>query len=84
MRLSGCFNVALMKRMFDPFWKQEKSLKYTRMIHHIPVVSFWVGWKGGRYMLLQQTISLDNETIVITVYEPGQDKWSPNFKRRIP
>jgi len=26
----------------------------------------------------------DNETIVITVYEPEQDKWSPDFKRRIP
>ena len=26
----------------------------------------------------------DNETIVITVCEPEQDKWSPNFKRRIP
>jgi TusA-related sulfurtransferase len=25
----------------------------------------------------------DNETIVITVYEPDQDKWSLNFKRRI-
>ena len=26
----------------------------------------------------------DNETIIITVYEPEQDKWSLNFKRRIP
>jgi hypothetical protein len=26
----------------------------------------------------------DNETIVVTVYEPEQDKWSLAFKRRMP
>ncbi len=47
-----------MKRMFVLFWKQEKSLKYTRTIHHIQAVSFWDGWKVDRYMLLQQITSL--------------------------
>jgi hypothetical protein len=44
-----------------------------------------LGWLGSRplHVVAAENIA-DNETIVITVYEPGQDKWSPNFKRRIP
>jgi hypothetical protein len=26
----------------------------------------------------------DGETIVITVYEPDEEQWSPDFKRRVP
>ncbi|HEY4760109.1 MAG TPA: DUF4258 domain-containing protein [Thermoguttaceae bacterium] len=44
-----------------------------------------LGWLESRplHVVAADNIA-DNETIVITVYEPQQDKWSPNFKRRIP
>jgi hypothetical protein len=44
-----------------------------------------LGWLGSRpiHVVAADNIA-DHETIVITVYEPDQDKWSPNFKRRIP
>jgi hypothetical protein len=44
-----------------------------------------LGWLESRplHIVAADNIS-DNETIVITVYEPEQDKWSPNFKRRTP
>lgn len=44
-----------------------------------------MGWLEKRPIHVVAADNLaDNETIVITVYEPGQDKWSPDFKRRIP
>ena len=44
-----------------------------------------LGWLESRplHVVAADNIA-DNETIVVTVYEPQQDKWSPNFKRRIP
>ena len=44
-----------------------------------------LGWLESRplHVVAADNIA-DNETIVITVYEPEQDKWSPNFKRRTP
>ena len=44
-----------------------------------------LGWLGSRplHVVAAENIT-DSETIVITVYEPEQGKWSPNFKRRIP
>jgi hypothetical protein len=43
-----------------------------------------LGWLSGRPIhIVVADNSADSETIVITVYEPGQDKWSPDFKRRI-
>jgi hypothetical protein len=44
-----------------------------------------LGWLESRplHVVAADNIA-DNETIVITVYKPEQDKWSPNFKRRIP
>ena len=44
-----------------------------------------LGWLESRplHVVAADNIA-DNETIVITVYEPEQDKWSLNFKRRIP
>ena len=44
-----------------------------------------LGWIGRRplHVVAADNVA-GNETIVITVYEPDQDKWSPNFKRRIP
>ena len=44
-----------------------------------------LGWLGRRplHVVTADNIA-DNEPVVITVYEPGQDKWSPDFKRRIP
>ena len=44
-----------------------------------------LGWLENRplHVVAADNIA-DNETIVITIYEPEQDKWSPNFKRRIP
>lgn len=44
-----------------------------------------LGWLESRPLHIVAADNIaDNETIVITVYEPEQDKWSPNFKRRIP
>jgi hypothetical protein len=43
-----------------------------------------LGWLESRplHVVAADNIAY-NETIVITVYEPEQDKWSLNFKRRI-
>ncbi|MGA2331715.1 MAG: DUF4258 domain-containing protein [Syntrophales bacterium] len=44
-----------------------------------------LGWLGKRPLhVVAADNTAYNETIVITVYEPEQDKWSPDFKRRIP
>jgi len=44
-----------------------------------------LGWLGKQPLhVVAADNTADNETIVITVYEPEQDKWSPDFKRRIP
>ena len=44
-----------------------------------------LGWLENRPLHIVAADNIaDNETIVITVYEPEQDKWSPDFKRRIP
>jgi hypothetical protein len=43
-----------------------------------------LGWLGNRPLhVVAADNTADDETIVITVYEPEQDKWTPNFKRRI-
>ena len=44
-----------------------------------------LGWLESRpiHVVAADNIA-DNETIVITVYEPELDKWSLNFKRRTP
>jgi hypothetical protein len=44
-----------------------------------------LGWieKRPLHVVVADNVA-DNETIVITVYEPEQDKWIPDFKRRIP
>jgi len=43
-----------------------------------------LGWVENRplHVVAAENIA-DNETIVITVYEPDQDKWSLSYKRRI-
>jgi hypothetical protein len=43
-----------------------------------------MGWLESRplHVVVADNIA-DNEKVVITVYEPEQDKWSKNFKRRI-
>ena len=44
-----------------------------------------LGWMESRPLHIVAADNIaDNETIVITVYEPEQDKWSHNFIRRIP
>jgi hypothetical protein len=44
-----------------------------------------LGWLGKRPLhVVAADNTVDRETIVITVYEPEQDKWSQDFKRRIP
>jgi len=42
-----------------------------------------LGWRDNRplHVVAADNVT-DNETIVITVYEPEQDKWSSNYKRR--
>jgi len=43
-----------------------------------------LGWLEKRpiHVVVADNTS-DNETIVITVYDPDQDMWSSDFKRRI-
>jgi hypothetical protein len=44
-----------------------------------------LGWRESRPLHVVAADNIvNNATIVITVYEPEQDKWMPNFKRRIP
>jgi hypothetical protein len=44
-----------------------------------------LGWRGLRPIhVVAATNTLDNKTIVITVYEPDPKKWAPDFKRRKP
>ena len=44
-----------------------------------------LGWLESRPLHIVAADNIaDNETIVITVYEPELDKWSLNFKRRTP
>ena len=44
-----------------------------------------LGWIGSRPLHI---VAADNasaqETIIITVYEPDPQKWSPDFRRRAP
>ena len=43
-----------------------------------------MGWIERRPLhIVAADNTADNETIVITVYEPEQDKWSADFRRRI-
>lgn len=42
-----------------------------------------LGWHESRPIhVVAARNDEENETIVITVYEPGPDKWEPDFKRR--
>lgn len=43
-----------------------------------------LGWLGNRPLhVVVADNTADDQTIVITVYEPRQDKWVRDFKRRI-
>ena len=43
-----------------------------------------LGWIGNRPLhVVVADNAADDQIIVITVYEPGQDKWVRDFKRRI-
>ena len=42
-----------------------------------------LGWRGARPMHVVVADNRDQrETIVITVYEPGPDRWEPGFDTR--
>ena len=42
-----------------------------------------LGWCSGRPLHLVAADNKENqETIIITVYEPDPDKWEPDFKKR--
>ena len=42
-----------------------------------------LGWHGSRPIHVALADNLEeNETIVITAYEPDPDKWTPDFKKR--
>ena len=44
-----------------------------------------IGWRGRRILhVVVADNTIDNETIVITVYEPDASLWEPDFKRRKP
>jgi len=42
-----------------------------------------LGWIGSRPIhLVAADNATDNETIIVTVYEPDPDRWEPGFERR--
>ncbi len=42
-----------------------------------------LGWSGTRPIhVVTADNSADNETIIVTVYEPDPDLWEPGFERR--
>jgi hypothetical protein len=42
-----------------------------------------LGWCGARPLhVVAAENAPDNETIVVTVYEPAPDRWEPGFERR--
>ena len=42
-----------------------------------------LGWLGPRPIhVVAADNTADNETIVVTVYEPDSDRWEPGFERR--
>ena len=44
-----------------------------------------LGWSGSRAIhVVAADNTADNETIVVTVYEPDPDRWQPGFERRKP
>jgi hypothetical protein len=42
-----------------------------------------LGWSGSRaiHVVVADNMA-DNETIIVTVYEPDPDRWQPGFERR--
>ena len=44
-----------------------------------------LGWCGSRAIhVVAAHNTADNETIIVTVYEPAPDRWEPGFERRKP
>ena len=42
-----------------------------------------LGWCGSRPIhVVAADNTADNETIIVTVYEPAPDRWEPGFQRR--
>ena len=42
-----------------------------------------LGWSGSRPIhVVAAENSADNETLIVTVYEPGPNQWEPGFERR--
>ena len=42
-----------------------------------------LGWRGSRPIHVVAADNMDaDETIIITVYEPGTDQWEAGFRRR--
>jgi len=42
-----------------------------------------LGWQGARPIhIVVAENAHDNETIVVTVYEPAPERWAPGFERR--
>jgi hypothetical protein len=42
-----------------------------------------LGWRGARPIhIVVADNAHDNETIVVTVYEPAPERWAPGFERR--
>jgi len=42
-----------------------------------------LGWCGPRAIhVVAAENTADNETIIVTVYEPDPDRWEPGFERR--
>jgi hypothetical protein len=85
------FRVHAIVRMFERGISEEEvreTLKSGETIERYPDDSPYpsrliLGWRGGRPI---HVVAADNveedETIVITVYEPDAALWEPDFRRR--
>ena len=41
-----------------------------------------LGWAGSRPLHVVAAEGEEDETIIVTVYEPGPDRWTDGFRRR--
>ena len=85
------FRVHAIQRMFQHHFNEKdirRSLDSGEVIEEYPDDKPYpsrlvLGWIGRRLVHLVVADDKDRqETIVITVYEPEEDKWEADFKRR--
>ncbi|HZA24815.1 MAG TPA: DUF4258 domain-containing protein [Dehalococcoidia bacterium] len=87
------FRVHAIQRMFQRRIDEEdvrRAPETARLVEEYPDDQPYpsrliLGWNGSRPMHLVIAHSyIDNQIIVVTVYEPDPDEWGPDFMRRKP